>query len=234
VNALSVPGTGNCHIHDRSGSERVQVVAATPTTPKGQRTRESIIAAGRKVFAQDGFVASRMSDVATAAGISLGGMYRYFTDKEDLFEAVIADVHEQLYQASTSPEAKFTADPYAALLSSNRGYLQQYYENRDVMRAFMEAAHVEPRFRDFWWRMRTRHITRFVSVMRSSGMLDGDFDLQLATEAMACMVEQAAYVWFAQEQLHGGEVDPEEAAQTVTRGWYRMFFDAAISEDCPA
>lgn len=209
-------------------------MAATPTTPKGQRTRQSIIAAGRKVFARDGFVGSRMSDVATAADISLGGMYRYFEDKEDLFEAVIADVHERLYEASSSSGVSFAADPYAALLAANRGYLQQYYENRDVMRAFMEAAHVEPRFRDFWWRMRTRHITRFVSVMRSSGALDLGIDLQLATEAMACMVEQAAYVWFAQEQLHGGQVDPEEAALTVTRGWYRMFFDAAVSEDCPA
>lgn len=72
------------------------MVSAEPTTPKGRRTRDHLVGAGRTVFARDGYVNARMSDVADEADISMGGLYRYFANKEDLFAQVIADLHEAL------------------------------------------------------------------------------------------------------------------------------------------
>ncbi|GAA1142421.1 TetR/AcrR family transcriptional regulator [Ornithinicoccus hortensis] len=201
-------------------------MSATPTTRKGLRTRQSIVEAGRGVFARDGFVSARMGDIAEAAGLSMGGLYRYFANKEDVFEAVIADVHEGLFQASVSTNHDFRTEPYEALLEANRGYLQRYYEYRDVMRAFMEAAHVDKRFRDFWWSMRSRHVERFLGVMGKVSADGGESapDLRLAAEAVACMVEQSAYVWFAQDELYGATVDVEDATRVVTQIWHGTFF----------
>lgn len=199
-------------------------MSALPTTPKGQRTRQAIVEAGRRVFARDGFVSARMSDIAEEAGLSLGGLYRYFGNKDDVFEAVIADVHENLFAASTASEHDFRTEPYEALLEANLGYLEHYWEFRDVMRAFMEAAHVDARFREVWWTMRTRHVDRFLrAVERQQGVAAGP-DRRLAAEAMACMVEQSAFVWFANEKLYGREVDRVKAAETVTRSWHLTFF----------
>ena len=142
---------------------------AMPTTPKGQRTRAHLLLAARKVFARDGFVNMRMSDVAKEANTSLGAVYRYFKDKEDLFENLIGDIHEELYEASHPREHRFATDPYAALLEANRGYLDLYHQHRDVMRALIEAAAVEPRFRDVWWKMRVRHRERFVNSLARDG-----------------------------------------------------------------
>jgi AcrR family transcriptional regulator len=201
---------------------------AVPTTPKGLRTRQSIVVAARQVFARDGFVNARMSDVAVAAELSLGGLYRYFENKEDLFEAVVANIHEELYRASVSSRYSLATEPFEALLEANRGYLQLYSDNRDVMRAFMEAAHVDTRFRDIWWAMRNRHIERFTEalqrVRRDAGSVDDGLDVRLAAEAAACMAEQSAYVWFAQDALHAGDVSVEHAATAITRGWHAMFF----------
>jgi len=202
-------------------------VSATPTTPKGRRTRQSIVEAGRRVFARDGFVNARMSDIAEESQLSLGGLYRYFMNKDDVFEAVIAHVHEDLFAASSAADHNFETEPYEALLEANRGYLEHYWEHRDVMRAFMEAAHVDPRFRDIWWTMRTRHVARFLKALERSGESTTGINPRLAAEAMACMVEQAAYVWFAQEELYGQEVKRHEAADVVTWAWYRTFFDDA-------
>jgi AcrR family transcriptional regulator len=167
-----------------------------------------------------------MSDVADRAQISMGGLYRYFANKEELFAQVIADLHEQLYQASTAREHDFATQPYEALLEANRGYLALYREQRDVMRAFIQAAHVEDRFRNYWWQMRNRHIERFVAALeRIYGMTQVDgVDVGLAAESVACMVEQSAYVWYAQQGLHGSEVDLDEAARTVAQAWYATFF----------
>lgn len=201
-------------------------MAAVPTTPKGQRTREQILRAARRVFAHSGYVAARMSDVADEADLSLGGLYRYFTNKEDLFAEMIRDVHDELYEASRSGDHDFADEPFEALLSANRGYLQLYFDNRDVMRAFIEASTVDANFREIWWKMRNRHIDRFVDTMKSSyaGRLPERLDIPLAAEAMACMVEQTAYVWFAHEEMRKKPVSVKRAAETVTRAWHHMFF----------
>ena len=206
-------------------------MAAEPTTPKGRRTREHIVNAGRAVFARNGYVNARMGDVAVEADISMGGLYRYFSDKEDLFAQVIEDLHERLFEASTSREYSFRTDPYQALLEANRGYLGIYAENRDVMRAFIQAAHVEKRFEDIWWQMRRRHVDRFAGALKRVHGIDeiGGVDARLHVEAMACMAEQSAYIWFAQDQLHGGAVSIEDAAVAITHNWYTALFGSAES-----
>lgn len=205
---------------DSSGLQR------EPVTVKGRRTRERVLIAAREVFARDGYVDARMSDIALAASISNGALYRYFKDKEAVFAALIGDLHEQLYASSGDTEHDFAAAPYDALLDANAGYLALYYENRDVMRAFMQAAAVDARFRTIWWDMRQRHVQRFVRAVRAAHRISRieSVDVAIATDALACMVEQAAYVWFAHEGLNRRAVSVDEAARIVTRAWYRMFF----------
>lgn len=178
------------------------------------------------MFARNGYVNARMGDVATEADISMGGLYRYFSDKEDLFAQVIEDLHEQLFEASTSSEHSFRTEPYLALLEANRGYLLVYSENRDLMRAFIQAAHVEKRFQDIWWQMRHRHVERFAGALADvHGITEIDgVDARLHVESLACMAEQSAYIWFAQDKLHGGEVSLEDAAKSITHNWYTALF----------
>lgn len=48
-----------------------------------------IIEAGLQEFAEKGFAAARLEDVAARAGIVKGTIYRYFENKQALFEAVV-------------------------------------------------------------------------------------------------------------------------------------------------
>lgn len=54
------------------------------------RPRE-ICAAALEVFAEKGFAAARLDDIARRAGVSKGTLYLYFNDKEALFRAVVRD-----------------------------------------------------------------------------------------------------------------------------------------------
>jgi len=170
-----------------------------------------------------------MSDVAEEAGLSMGGLYRYFENKTTLFEALIGDIHEELYSSSRARAADFTQRPFDALLEANAGYLSHYYDNRDVMRAFIEAANTDVAFRQIWWDMRARHVERFARVLRERlgvDELDG-IDVDVAADAMACMVEQCAFVWYAHEAMAKTAVPVETAALITTRAWYRTFFGTA-------
>lgn len=64
--------------------------AAKRTSRKAARPGE-IAAAALDVFAQNGFAATRMADVATRAGVAKGTLYLYFPTKEDLFVAVVRE-----------------------------------------------------------------------------------------------------------------------------------------------
>tara|TARA_X000001036_G_scaffold162955_1_gene154616 strand:- start:1668 stop:2303 length:636 start_codon:yes stop_codon:yes gene_type:complete len=199
----------------------------SPQTTKGFKTRAKILKCARKVFAHSGYVTLRMSDVASESGVSMGALYRYFKNKDDLFINLIGDIHEDMFKASRSHEYDFSTEPFEALLAANKGYLAHYHENRDVIRALIEAGTVDNRFRDVWWKMRNRHVDRFVHALKKSHKIEtvDGVPAYLIVESMASLVEQSAYTWFAQEELNVKPISVEVAAQIVTRIWYRTFFN---------
>lgn len=62
---------------------------------KRQRRKDArpseILEAGLALFAERGFAATRLEDVAKRAGIAKGTVYLYFSSKESLFEAALKD-----------------------------------------------------------------------------------------------------------------------------------------------
>ena len=64
--------------------------------PRYQRRKEErpqeITAAAFAAFAENGYAATRVEEVAKRAGVSKGLMYLYFKTKEELFKAVIRSV----------------------------------------------------------------------------------------------------------------------------------------------
>lgn len=51
--------------------------------------KQAILKAALSVFAERGFEAARLDDVASRAGVAKGTLYLYFDDKEKLFEEVV-------------------------------------------------------------------------------------------------------------------------------------------------
>jgi len=66
---------------------------ATHKSPRWRRRKEErpaeIIAAALETFAERGFAATRLDDIAERAGVTRGTLYLYFPSKEDLFKAVV-------------------------------------------------------------------------------------------------------------------------------------------------
>ena len=61
--------------------------------PKWRRRKEErpddIVAAALQIFAEKGFAAARMEEIAARAGLSKGAVYLYFPTKQDVFRAVV-------------------------------------------------------------------------------------------------------------------------------------------------
>ncbi len=56
---------------------------------KKEEIRTQICDTALKLFAESGFKGSTMAEIAKAAGISVGNIYRYYMNKEDLFYSII-------------------------------------------------------------------------------------------------------------------------------------------------
>lgn len=64
-----------------------------------QATRDHLLAVGTEMFAERGLRATRATDLAEAAGVSVGSLYAHFGDKDGLLEAVLRSSIDQIRDA---------------------------------------------------------------------------------------------------------------------------------------
>lgn len=74
---------------------------ARPSVPT---RRADILLAARTVFSVRGFSATRMDDIAKAAGLSKGALYLQFPSKEALFEALVTQLIETMLPQAAPAE----------------------------------------------------------------------------------------------------------------------------------
>ena len=73
--------------------------APSPVPARADRQRERILRAARACFVRHGFHAAAMADIAAAAGMSAGLIYRYFPSKSAIVHAIIGQQMEEARRA---------------------------------------------------------------------------------------------------------------------------------------
>jgi AcrR family transcriptional regulator len=112
-----------------------------------RRNRDAVIAAAKQLFADEGLDA-QMPDVAKAAKVGVGTVYRHFRTKDELIAALAAERFERL--AEKAREALEAADPWEGLAdfirfavqiqADDRGLSEVMGSRAGVMGAAAEAA----------------------------------------------------------------------------------------------
>jgi AcrR family transcriptional regulator len=107
-----------------------------PLRSDAERNRQRILAAAATVFAERGLAAS-LDDIATAAGVGVGTVYRRFPDKDALIDAlfeekiakILALAHEGLEQP----------DPWDGLSGFMRGVCRLQAEDQGLKEALLQV-----------------------------------------------------------------------------------------------
>jgi len=88
--------------------------------------REGIREAAEQVFVRAGFHATKMADIARAAGVAVGTLYNYFDSKEVIFEEIMAARGED-FRASLEPALQMRSplERLDAVVRSVFTYLEQ-------------------------------------------------------------------------------------------------------------
>ena len=65
---------------------------------KGEATKEHLIACAGRLFWQNGYAATGLSEILKEAHLTKGSFYFYFKSKEDLAVAVVGYYHRVVYE----------------------------------------------------------------------------------------------------------------------------------------
>ena len=74
--------------------------------PSGKELRALVIDAARRVYAENGFHRSSVEQLLVAANISRPTFYRFFSDKREVFDEVIAQLYAEFTERATQALAK--------------------------------------------------------------------------------------------------------------------------------
>jgi AcrR family transcriptional regulator len=188
-----------------------------PRTARGARTRAALVQAARTVFERDGFVNARLTDITAEAGSATGSFYTYFTNKEEVFAAVLAEVQEEMLHPHVRAMTD-SDDPVELIEAANRAYLLAYRRNAGLMRLLEEVALIDDDIRELRRRRGRAFAKRnaeFIRDLQARGLADPELDPLLGASALSAMVGRIAYSAYV-----GGEAwELEELVATLTRLW---------------
>jgi AcrR family transcriptional regulator len=90
---------------------------------KGRATRERLVATARELFGRDGYEATSIEAVLTAAGVARGSLYHHFESKTALFDAVLDQVVAEI-AAEAADAARVHEDPVEGLRAGCGAWLR--------------------------------------------------------------------------------------------------------------
>jgi len=184
-------------------------------------TRQKLLAASKRIFAQDGFEAARLEDIAAGAGYTRGAFYAHFKSKEDIFFALFEEwIRERI--ESVTAALRRQDDPVEKLAALRKHYAELARDRRLVLIS-LEFKLYALRHPEAHARLRNRHRRLRASFGQLLSELLGALGQTLPVEnpaASACLgaVSQGLLL----EHL----VDPKTLSESDVRRVLGFFFDS--------
>ncbi|MEV0335408.1 TetR/AcrR family transcriptional regulator [Nocardia sp. NPDC050717] len=113
---------------------------------KSAETEQALKDAARQVFAEHGYLNAKITDITAAAGRAAGSFYNHFASKEELLQALLADLAAAGDERTADPEHNGDFTDPAAVRYHVRAYWSFAREHAPVLRAIEQAAQVSPEF----------------------------------------------------------------------------------------
>jgi AcrR family transcriptional regulator len=183
------------------------------------QTEAALKEAGRQVFARSGYLDAKITDIAAAAGRSVGSFYKHFTGKDELLQALLADWTAQAGRELSGHEAGSDLSAEPALRARIAVYWHTYRAHLPEIRALRQAAQVSPAFAQQL--AQTRHaelatMREHLERLRAVGY-DLPGDPAVLASAFNALLEGFCEIWIAGSgEPIGRKLSDDEAINTLT------------------
>jgi AcrR family transcriptional regulator len=114
-----------------------------PQQKRGQQRVEKILVAAAEVFAEAGFAAATIQQIADRANTAVGSIYQFFPDKLAIFHALFT---EHLQQVDILEAKFFTGEAYLPLVERISDYMDTYirYFEQPIPRCIILQDYLQP------------------------------------------------------------------------------------------
>src|SRR5438309_1677126 len=161
---------------------------------QGKKTMRKLLDAAMVVFEKRGYHAARVDDIVKVARTSHGTFYLYFSNKEDLFRALLADVGEEV---NAILETLGEVGPDEAGYRELRGWLARfsdmYVHYGPVIRAWTEAEVEGDDVGRVGEELLAQVAATLIDRIQEATPPGADLDPQVAALAMVAMIERLHY-----------------------------------------
>ncbi len=138
------------------------------------KRRQDILAASRTLFVEKGYATTSLEDIAQAAGISRGGMYFYYRNKQEILEALC----QEMVEDSIAYLARALQGPYSnphllleAILAYYMRYLVQNQQATALSQLLMEVSLRDQTVHDILARNMQSLETMLAHLLSASGIM---------------------------------------------------------------
>ncbi|MBN6036679.1 TetR/AcrR family transcriptional regulator [Amycolatopsis sp. 195334CR] len=189
------------------------MTSATSRKQKAAETEAALKAAARRVFARQGYLNTKITDITAEAGRAAGSFYNHFAGKEELLEALLVDMFAEADEGVTEPGHDQDFSKRSAVRWHVAHFWRFYQEHLPEMVALRQAAMVNE---DLGRRLRQltvadqRHLGGHLANVAN---LPGD--PELVTSAMTALMDQFAYTWLVAGGT-GRDLPDDEAIDLLT------------------
>lgn len=143
-----------------------------------EATRAALLDAARRLFFERGYGGSALVDVAAAAQVTRGAVYHHFTNKQDLFEAVLEDLETEAKERVVAATAG-VEDPWEAAMLGLDAFLERCCDPVYGRLVWQEGPVALGWAR--WKECEEEHayglIEGFVRALMEAGLIEGSLDL---------------------------------------------------------
>jgi len=136
-----------------------------------EKTKQNIIDAALKLFAQRGYYGTSIADIAKEAGVSKGLAYNYFKSKNELAEAIFS----QLYIFFDQYDKLFAevTDPYELLELMIKGTFEHLRENEEFWKLYTSFAlqwEVSDKMKMLFEEIEKKYLKKMENVFKKIGL----------------------------------------------------------------
>lgn len=124
--------------------QSARVYRSTLRERQAQQTRQTILQAARELFARDGYAATTINQIASAAGVSAQTIYATFSSKAGLALALVAYTNEQAGVGDLARDVAAATTPHELLRASIHLVCVLHERVGDLIRVLVEAAQSDP------------------------------------------------------------------------------------------
>lgn len=182
------------------------------TTTASDERRTQILTAATHVFAEKGFAAATMDDVASAIGYTKPVIYDHFQGKDALYTEIVRSTSDRMMELLREAVER-QSEPRKKVEAAFQVYFELVVTESDAFRVlFLQAGSTE---RNHELRAVEVDMVSFIEPMLP-GQLDGNHKREIAGGVVG-MAEGAAVVWLVRRERTGAVGTVAEAHQLAKR-----------------